>query len=265
MNILKKDETYRGRSYSDWITQWSNLLVSASPDYQVGIDMFFLRGNIDYAADPRGNRTVEPGKFFDRTGSLGHTIYQNTALFVPVMTAMYSINDGYEAKQLFDEQDVRYAVRRDISEGGKMWLRVKTKKGYEPVIKDGDIKDYYSETAVFTLRVSNQSPLIDKFEAPVIPGEYQTVQGGYFVILTDLSPGTYRFHFGGNGKGYYYTDAVYDITVAEQESRDLSSDVSSQQFPTFSKTDPPEVIERENQKVKKTFLHLKTESEIENS
>jgi hypothetical protein len=241
-------------------------LVSASPDYQSGVDMFFLRGNIDYEADQSGNRTVKPGKFYDRTGSLGQTIYKNTALVVPIMTAMYSIDDGYEAKQLLDEQDVRNAVRRDISEGGKMWLRFKTpKSGYEPVIKNGDIKDYYFETAVFTLTVSNQSPLIDKFEAPISPGEHETVQGGYFVILKDLSPGTYRFHFGGNGKGYYYTDAVYDITVSDQESRDLSNDVSKEQFPKPIGGTKPEVEEREKQKAKKTFLHLKTESEIDDA
>jgi hypothetical protein len=266
LEILNSDGTYGGRSYSEWLEQWSNLLVSASPDYQTGVDMFFLRGNLDYEADQRGNRTVKPGKFYDRTGSLGQTIYKNTALFIPVMTAMYSINDGYEAKQLLDEQDVRYAVRRDISEGGKMWLRFKTPKSeYGPVIKDGSLKDYYFETAMFTLRVSNQCPLIDKFEAPIIPGEYQTVQGAYCVIMTDLSLGTYRFHFGGNGKGYYYTDSVFDITVSDQESRDLSNDVSKQQFPTFAAGTKPEIQEREKQKAKKTFLHLKTESEIDDA
>jgi hypothetical protein len=257
LNILESHESYKGRSYSEWIEEWSNLLVSATPDYTSGAGMLFLRGNLDYETDQSGNRFVKPGNFLDKTGNLGETIYRNTALFIPVMTAMFSLNDPYESIQLLDEEGLRYAVRRDISEGGKVWLRYKTSKGkYQPVISGGSIKDHYFETAMFTLRVSKESPLLSKFESPMDPGEYQTVQGGYFVILTDLDPGVYRFHFGGFGRGYYYTDAVYDIKVSQDVSRDLPDDVSTK---NLSSNENNIIIE------KKTFLHLKTEDEIDNA
>lgn len=257
MKILEPHESYKGRSYSEWIEEWSNMLVSASPDYTSGAEMLFLRGNLDYEADQSGNRFVKPGKFLDKTGNLGDTIYKNTALFIPVMTAMFSLNEPYESIQLLDEEGLRYAVRRDISEGGKIWLRYKTSRGgYQPVIRNASIKDYYFETAMFTLRVSRESPLLGKFESAFDPGEYETVQGGYFVILTDLNPGAYRFHFGGFGRGYYYTDAVCDIKVLQDASRDLAEDVSSTNL-------------SHNQTVmniqKKTFLHLKTEDDIDNT
>lgn len=258
IKVLKPKETYRGRNYSDWIEEWSNWLVSSSVDYNSGVEMLFLRGNLDYESDQTANvnRFVKPDKFLDKTGSLGETIYENTAVFIPVMTAMYSLNDSHESVQLLDEGGLRYAVRRDISEGGKMWLRYKDSSGvYQTVVPD--IKEYYFETSVFTLRISSENPLLTKFESPTDPGEYQTVQGGYFVILTDLSVGTYRFHFGGNGRGYYYTDAVYDIKVEPSKPRDLTEDVSAENLNMKNNT---LMITQ-----KKKFLHLKTEDVIDNT
>jgi hypothetical protein len=260
---LKPNERYRGRSYPEWIEEWSNLLVSSSPDYQNGVDMLFLRGNLDYEADKSGVRYVKPGKFFDRTGSLGLTIYKNTALFIPVMSSMYSINDAYESAQLLDEEDLRNAVRNDISQGGKMWLRFKESgSDYKSVLGKNKLEEYYFETAVFTLRVSNQSPLIDKFETAFSPGEYETVQGGYFVILKDLAEGTYRFDFGGFGRGFYYTAAICDITV-KGESRNLVDDVSQEELPKL--IGDPDKDKEEKEKAKKRSLHLKIESEIEDA
>jgi len=258
LSIIKPNDRYRGRSYSQWIEEWSNLLVSSSPDYQRSRDMFFLRGNLDYESDQSGIRTIKPGKFFDRSGSLGVTIYGDTALFIPVLTAMYSINDPYDAKQLLDEEDLRYAVRTDLAEGRGMWLRFKdpgTAK-YKPLLPTAEsILDYYFETAVFTLRVSSQSPLIDKFETALGPGEYESVQGGYYVIITNLPAGSYRFHFGGNGRGYYYTDAVYDITVLQEKARNLVTDESKKDLPSGGKSQQEKAI--------KTYRHLKTEDDIE--
>jgi len=259
--ILQPNERYRGRSYSEWIEEWSNLLVSISPDDQNASEMFFLRGNLDYEPDETGYRIIKPGKFYNRTGSLGQTIYKNTALFIPVMTAMYSVNDQYLTRQLLDEEDLRNAVRRDLSDGREMWLRFKdSKDGYKPVIPKNEITKYYFETAVFTVSVSSQSPLVDKFEAALAAGEHETVQGGYFVILTDLEKGKHRFHFGGNGRGYYYTDAVYDITVLPYESRNLANDVSNKNL-TEGKGES--IIETQD-KERKNYLHLKTEDTVEN-
>jgi hypothetical protein len=267
--IVRPDEGYRGRSYSEWIEEWSNLLVSSSPDYQTPSEMFFLRGNLEYESDKSGTKIIKPGKFYDRTGSLGQTIYRNTALFIPVMTAMFSLNDPYGSRELIDEEDLRKAVRTDLFQGGSMWLRYKSSDTteYTPVVPD--ITKHYFETRIFTLRISNQSPLIDKFETALGPGEYETVQGGYFVILRDLPKGKYRFHFGGNGRGYYYTDAVYDITVLPDKFMNLVSDESSRNLTRVPPGEREKSViqekEETQEKEKKSFLHLKTEDHIENT
>jgi hypothetical protein len=96
--------------------------------------------------------------------------------------------------------------------------------------------------------------LIDKFETALSPGGHETVQGGYFVILTNLNAGRYRFHFGGNGRGYYYTDAVYDITVLQEKTRNLVRDESYKNIPPNA---------GQAAKAKKIYRHLKTEDDIE--
>jgi hypothetical protein len=256
LKTLKTSEVHKGRSYSDWIEEWSNLLVSASPDNQ-GVEMLFLRGDLDY--DPQSQNSYRSqGKYFDKTGGIGETIYSNTAVFIPIMTAMYSINDVYEAAQLLDDQSLRYAVRKDTTESGKMWLRYQFSKSrpisaslkWNPVLDRKDqIMNYYCETPMFSLNVSSTGPLIDKFEYPLIPGSYETVQGGYFVIVYDLMPGFYRFHFGGFGKRFYYTDSVYDIEVQDQVYRDLGKDVSD------IMASGPGSLPR--------HLHLKTEADVD--
>jgi hypothetical protein len=257
MKILGKNESYIGRSYSEWIESWSNLLVSDSPDYPSGNEMLFLRGSIDYKTDPSGVRFKEPGKFFDKTGNLGETIYRDTALFIPLISALYTMNEPYEGRPLLDEEALRYAVRKDISEGGNMWLRFKsnTQPTYKPVVLPKvKYEDFYFETAKFTLNVSRNSPLVAQFEYPYTPNNYEAVQGGYFVILYDLKPGTYRFNFGGFGRGFYYTAGVYDITVLNETLRNLANDISNQNLPTN-----PTVIAQAKAKV----FHLKIEDDIE--
>jgi hypothetical protein len=254
IEYLKPNELYKGRNYSEWIEEWSNWLVSSSVDYNADGTMLFLRGNLEYESDQSGNRFVKPGKLLDRTGSLGVTISNDTAVFIPIMTAMFSLNDPHESLQMLDEQGLRYAVRRDISEGGNLWLRYKESNDkYQSVVPSLNI--FYFETSIFTLRVSNENPLLSKFESAFDPGEYQTVQGGYFVILDNLTSGTYRLHFGGIGRGYYYTDAVYDINVQSSKRRDLTNDVSSLGPLPISNVGAGDRL--------KKYLHIKNESDID--
>ena len=53
IKVLKPNESYRGRNYSDWIEEWSNWLVSSSVDYNTDGHMLFLRGNLEYESDQK--------------------------------------------------------------------------------------------------------------------------------------------------------------------------------------------------------------------
>ena len=49
------------------------------------------------------------------------------------------------------------------------------------------------------------------------PGDYQCVTAGYYLLISYLSPSTYRIEFGGEGRGDYYTKASYDIIVHKRK------------------------------------------------
>jgi hypothetical protein len=69
-----------------------------------------------------------------------------------------------------------------------------------------------------------------KSEVPEEVGEFESIVGGYFIIIRALAHSSYRIIFGGSGPGTYYTNAVYDIRVEgrrKQRLVDLSGDGSA--------------------------------------
>jgi len=231
--ILKPDQTFEGRSYTDLITSWSNWLVSSAPDYKSNKELLFLRGNLQYEYDARGQQTEKEGDFLDRTGDRCDTIFTETSVFVPILTAMYTINEGYQGNQMTDEGALRYAVRRDIDEGRRLWLTCKYKgNDYVPVIAPPEsFENFYFETPLFVLNVARDSPLVGKLEPPLAPGTtYEAVAGGYFVIMQFKTHGYYRLHFGGFGPGSYYSDAFYDLRVLANKPKPFLEDVSAVRY-----------------------------------
>jgi len=231
--IVERNEIFYGLSYGEWVMSWSNWLLSENPDYQEGADVLFLRGNIDYKSDQYGARFKEPGKFFNKMRDNGEVIFKDTAVFIPIVTAMYSKNERYEGRVLEDEVSYRYAGRKDIRQGGRMWLAIKALnddgeplkgKKFEKVVPD--LGEFYFESPKFLLSVDRDSRLKEKFEYPLRPGEYEAVQVGYFVMLRCLPVGRWRLAFGGKGRGEYYTNAVYDIRVLDENGPSRSKDVS---------------------------------------
>ena len=265
-DILKPNAIFEGKGYSDLLQEWANWLVSSSPDYQSNESVLFLRGNLDYNSDEGGLRDTESKGLL----KIDQTIYKNTLVFIPVMTAMYTLNEMYEGKQLLDEASIRYAVRKDTSMSPKVWLRYQTQKdsSYTPVLPTdvknlpSDLTKYYVETPKFNLSVKSDSPFRQKFEYPLAADNYEAVAGGYCVALKNLDPElTYRFHFGGFGRGTYRTDVFYDISVLKQEAKFLTDDISSEDV---AKGDDGKLLKADDPKRKK-FLHLKNEDELNNT
>jgi hypothetical protein len=230
-SILNQGELLKGRTYSDWIVQWSNNLLSRSPDIFENGEMLFARGNVSYKDDDQGSRLKEPGGFLNRMEDRGYNIPADGSIFIPVITAMYSEIDSYEGKQTDEERHMRYAARTDLSEGREMWLIYKKRQedGKWPAaytVVTPDLEKFVFESSYFTLNVDESSPLRLKLEYPMEKGKYDAVTHGYFVILHDITSGTYRFNFGGKGRGEYYTHCGLDVTIGGEISKN-SLDISS--------------------------------------
>jgi hypothetical protein len=204
------DSNFKGRSYGDLVATWTNWLFSDQPDYTETTDILFLRGNIGYYQDLQ--------KFYDKTNENAETVFKGTAILVPVICTFLTIGSYYDGSRIESEVGLRNAVNRTVHAGVEAWAKIKLKNGRgEAVNIVDDLLQYYVETPFFKLSVSERSPLRDKIDEPIDPGVYDTVTGGYFLLLRDLDPQTYRIRFGGKGKGNYVTDSVYDVIVLDRE------------------------------------------------
>lgn len=241
---------FRGRSYGDWAATWANWLLSEDPDSNDDGDghILFLRGNIGYYAyaadsDNSENSTNknEEHRFYNRTGDQSVVITEGTAVFIPILTALYFIGGPYEGGTLQNEEQVRYAARKENDKSAGMWAVLQradknksSKSGsWEPIVQD--IELYRAESPLFKLTISDRNPFLKyyAYEYPMDPGEYQAVIDGYFLIIGELPSKTCRIRFGGKGRGNYRTDAIYDIHVVERP-KGLMKDISTgNSYPGF--------------------------------
>jgi hypothetical protein len=237
IDVVSPEENFRGLSYGYWAAIWCNWLMSEDPDNYNVDSMLFLRGNVDYR--PVGNvngapRNIDHEAHYDRTGNKGEKIFDGTAIFFPVINALYCMGNVYEGVELKKEEDLRFAARKDINEGGKMRAEI-IKKGENKgskIVKS--LKDYLIESPLFKLEVSNKSALRDRTENELKPGIYNCITVGYYILIKALPPSNYRIHFEAKGRGIYYTNAIYDITVQDKR-RDSVEDISCSQKTLKSK------------------------------
>jgi hypothetical protein len=238
-HVLKPEENFRGMSYGNWAAVWSNWLYSDDPDRTDKFDehMILLRGNLDYYkyADEGDISSLDESKrFYNRSGDEAVTICEGTAIFVPVLTAMYFIGREYEGTTLSNESQLRRAARRDNDMSGSIWATIQTpdKDTPEPIVND--LRLFRVETPVFKLKISDKNPFIQYILGDSHRGteEYDAVTDGYFLILKSLPSKSCRIQFGGKGRGKYRTDAVYDIYIADCKSSTLVRDISGNKIPT---------------------------------
>ncbi len=216
--IIKPDRNFRGLPYSHWAERWWNWLLGTDPDHYRG-GTLFLRGNVDYkpvegvsGAPPY----LDESTFYDRSGKKGITLFEGTPIFFPVLNALMISGDLYDGKLLKTADDLLWAARRDIEEGGKMWATVRMSQDRRPRTIVNNLKDYLIESSFFQLTVSEKNRLRNKLESPLKAGTYRCITVGYYLLLILSSPDTYRIHFGGRGRGTYYTEALYDITFVRK-------------------------------------------------
>jgi hypothetical protein len=220
MIVIPPNQNFRGLSYGYWATQWWKWLLSKEADLYRG-DMLFLRGNVDYK--PVGGlngspRHIDPRSIYDRTGENRENIFEATPIFFPVINAIFKLQDVYDGKKIESEEDMRFAARKDISEGGLMWATIRKKGETKSRKIVSNLKDYLIESPEFSLTLSHNSTLRDKMEYSWDPGTYHCVTVGYYLLISYLPPSVYRIQFGGKGRGEYLTKASYDVTVHRRKS-----------------------------------------------
>lgn len=228
MKVVPPGETFRGLSYADWVAIWSNWFSSRDVDAYDGENMVFLRGYANFRAvsDVKGAmRYQDPEGFFDRRGDKKLNILKGTSVFVPTAVSVNTIGGCSDNKVIENEKDLRKVVNDDIDDVSSIWVKVKINHCKKPIKLVADLRPYRVETPLFKLNIPKDSALNHLIDNPMKHGVYDAVAVGYFVLLPDLAPSTYRIDFGCHGPGDYSTRGVYDITVyhdTRKEPNDIS-------------------------------------------
>ncbi len=217
LDTVLPSESFRGMSYGDWVASWNQWLVSENPSYN-GEDILFLRGNVNYRSvggkEDDGPRYLDPKAVYDRTKDNGETIYEGTAILIPILTSHFSIGDFYNGRKITTIPYLRYATNKD-TDGGSVWATI-MKKGNNATKIVPDLKEYRFESPLYLLSVPRNSKLRKKMDYPPKPGSYHAITVGYFIIIKHLKAGTYRLRFGGTTGSAYHTNSLYDINVLKK-------------------------------------------------
>ena len=228
VDVLKPWETFKGMSYGDWSAVWTNWLLSNEVDSYKGEDILFLRGNIDYkptSSSPGALRHQESDSFLDKTGDKGYKVIEGTAVLIPVTVVYSTIGENFDGKIIETELELRRGLNSDFNLIRTIWAAIKKincKKSYKIVPK---ITSYKIESPLFQLRVPSNSILNEFQDEPLKPGTYNSVVGGYFLLVKSLPQSKYRVSFGAEGPGEYSTRSVYDIEVYSRTPR-ITKDIS---------------------------------------
>ena len=95
-HIVRPSENFLGMPYRAWVMTWCNWLFSEDPDTYDGGDIFFLRGNVNYLPvndSGTGPRFIDPNAIYDRTGKKCQTVFERTAILVPVRVGMLIVGE----------------------------------------------------------------------------------------------------------------------------------------------------------------------------
>jgi hypothetical protein len=233
LDIVPPNENFRGRSYGEWASEWLKWVVSGDPDsYSRNGPIIFLRANIDYSPVEgaingyRENTTTH----YDRTLEKGIEIYDETAIFFPLVEANFLTgcrNPEDRKKVLRTEEELRYYARKDIDSGWEIgsYIALSNSKP-RPLVNN--LKDYRAESQLFKILVSEVSPLRNKMEEELHAGVFDAVIDGYWILIRELRPADkpYRIFFEARNGTYYHYSATYDIFV-RQRPRTNVKDISS--------------------------------------
>ena len=128
VDVVQPHENFRGMSYGEWAVEWNKWLFSKDPDEYDEGNILFLRGNVDYRPignDPSSPKYINQDAIYDRTGRNGITIFERTAIFIPVIASTFFIQENYEGRTIRTEQDLRYIVNKDTDVSPEIWAAIK--------------------------------------------------------------------------------------------------------------------------------------------
>jgi hypothetical protein len=230
VEIISTDETFRGKSYGEWIKSYMHWLMGESPDVYSQDNIFYMRGSARgqlYRSStdiPINSATSldDPSIILMKTGPYGYTISKDTAVMFSPLFSFFASNLGYKGKELLSLDDVHNAAVSEMDNSPVMFANIYDESDRMQKLQlfeqGKDLKSHMVESPAFDLFVPEDSLLADKFDVPLTRGQeyYNVIVIGSFLILRFTTAGKYQIDFGGIGDNSYSTRSIYDIEVKDE-------------------------------------------------
>jgi hypothetical protein len=244
--VVDPRSNFRGKSYSEWTTDWFGWFLSANADNRNSGPVVFLRSHglpnsftgadtsnvpnevaaIDTSSD---GHTTDPDyqrKYKNdpniRIGSDRLQIFEDQAVFVPIITS-YEIASSVRDWGYLQDYTGLIIDSGDNPPDARQ-LTINDENIELPI----EMEEFRITTPIFTTVVP-EAPYgtsINNFleDGPFTPGIYHAMVDGYFVIIKfPHASNSYKVHAwasaGREGKGHYFSDLRYEIEVLPKAKR----------------------------------------------
>jgi hypothetical protein len=222
--IMSPENLFRGKSYLDWIQDWSNWFYQPYPERDNNGDMVFLR-SMPLA---EGNYQNEPLVVI---GNDSLEITAEQGILIPIITSTIIADEFESPEWMYGKvrNDIRHGddppnLENIRINGEKLVLRTKDQT-YE------NLELFEFETPVYSLHLPDAADgpsLKGQVEMPSqSSGYFPAVTRGYFVILMPTPNQEYYIECRGTGaqtpRGPYHVSFFYHIFVNKNKQRNGSS------------------------------------------
>jgi hypothetical protein len=247
--IIDPDSVYRGRTYSSYLSDWYNWLISTDADKHNSGSVVFLRANLIPNSSSPGNNmdrtnpsdsssSYSGDPYFPKryannpnimVGGDKLRIYSDQAIFIPIITAYAEASQPFDdlgtlqdyTGAAIDNGDNPPSTDQLLIDGNPLnLLYIVPKKNRT----DEKLERFRIVTPVFPAifpDVEYGRSLKDMLEMNISPGHYPTVVEGYVIMLKfNLEGRDQQTHFihsmasaGHESRGYYFAELLYEIEV----------------------------------------------------
>jgi hypothetical protein len=222
--VMSPNESFKGKSYVEWIQDWSHWFYQPYPERNNDGDVVFLR-SMPLA---EGNYQNEP---LVMVGNESLEISKDQRILVPIITATYVADDLEPVEWIYG------MVRSSISNGDDppdlSQVRIDGKEIHIEIDKKRQktLELFEFESPVYHINIPDSPPgqsLKDQVEMPLqSAGYFPAVTRGYFVILELTAGENYYIECRSTGastpRGPYHVGFLYHIIVNESRPRKKAS------------------------------------------
>jgi hypothetical protein len=234
---------YRGKSYSEWITDWFNWFLSADADKRNSGPVVFLR-SLGLPNRNTGAYTSDVPGQVTGSGTLPDSMGADIMNYSKTYVNDPNIRIGGDRLQIFDDQAVLVPIitaywlkTEPQSDWGTMqdYTGSTIDHGDNPpdfsqltinknnIKLELDMKYFRITTPIFTALVPDTEygrSVKDFLEHPISPGSYPAIVEGYFVMLVLEADRSYWIHSWASApreiSGPYFSELLYQIEVKKQ-------------------------------------------------